>query len=149
MNHRENALASPIMAVPCAIGGTLGVLIPAIQDNDLLGWAVSAVLAVGLWAWAIWACRSMVEYERRIAARERRTEREPWESWPLWMFSAPYEHELVWVMRHGWPHPGIWNPRTVHPATNVAGLHWKPWTGETLDHNGMVFDVVENGARAG
>jgi hypothetical protein len=38
----------------------------------------------------------------------------------------PQLYAGIEIWRHGWLEPVVVEPRTLHPAMNVAGLYWRP-----------------------
>lgn len=70
----------------------------------------------------------------------------PGEGWKLWSlpmqnrapgYVHPYAYVEVEIWRKGWRETKTVNPRVMHPATNVIGLHWRP-AGDRLTGNAML-----------
>jgi hypothetical protein len=60
----------------------------------------------------------------------------PGEGWQHWGRSA-YGYVEVEIWREGWRETKTVDPRRMHPATNVNGLHWRP-AGDVLTERSML-----------
>lgn len=56
----------------------------------------------------------------------------PGNGWRDWMYSCcdrdggPYRHHLIEAWRREWQQVEVLRMSDLHPATNVAGLYWRP-----------------------
>lgn len=55
-------------------------------------------------------------------------------NWRPWILPPtcrqPYSYPSVWIIRLGWAHPSLVDPRKLLPEVEEAGLFWRPHDGE-------------------
>jgi hypothetical protein len=65
-------------------------------------------------------------YFREVRMTSVPTTVPPGTGWRSWGDSNPYRFQMVEAWSGGWMEPEVLRPREMHPATNVAGLFWRP-----------------------
>lgn len=74
---------------------------------------------------------------KRSPEPEPAPERQDWELWPTLLYTLPPDPNMeILIMRHGWDCPYLTRWRDLHPEFNIADVHWKPWTDQTIEHEG-------------
>lgn len=95
--------------------------------------------------WRFWQSR---REEGRVACEVPRWEvemaRAGWYCWQY--FPPPYwlRTRMVEVKRREWPTIAIWSLDSIDPATNIAGLWWKPLRPETaIGDTGGIIELTK------
>ena len=83
----------------------------------------------GIFGWTASDAKEVrnIAYERYLMEPYARGWQDWYDPWSADRCPA-MRHHKVWIWRREWEAPKAVEPRQLHPAMNVEGLLWKPWS---------------------